>query len=91
MNDPALIQRLARELRITARVVELKRMAGVDLSPVVLRLVRVMTAPHLWLGGAIMSRGDQADRVIFLPRAQIIHQLTHEIALTGGNRHAYVC
>jgi len=50
-----------------------------------------MTAPHLWLGGAIMSRGDQADRVIFLPRAQIIHQLTHEIALTGGNRHAYVC
>ena len=40
MKNPALIQRLARELRITARVVELKRMAGVDLSPVVQRLVR---------------------------------------------------
>jgi hypothetical protein len=40
MRDPALIKRLARELRITARIVELKRMAGVGVSPVVQRLVR---------------------------------------------------
>ena len=31
-KNPALIQRLAREIRLAARVVELKRMAGVGAS-----------------------------------------------------------
>ena len=44
MKNPALTQRLAREIKLATRVVELKRMAGVGASEVVQRLVRDIQA-----------------------------------------------
>ena len=44
MKNPALTQRLAREIKIAARVVELKRMAGVGPNAVVQRLARDIQA-----------------------------------------------
>ena len=44
MKNSALKQRLAREIKLAMRIVELKRMAGVDTSAVVQRLVRDIQA-----------------------------------------------